>query len=322
MKTYQSPTSNGGKTIVLETAADAIAAGSRFVEENIALLESRGDEKLNVNKLTRDGKSSKGKPMLASTLAGKWKESRKRFEKCVEAITKGDESIKSSIAATLELLRDAAVEIEPMLAVGYRGYERSEDGFSADAGLVAAGEEKPCFQRKRGSEEMQKRAGDGAFRIVINTDVSWFGKPDDNCAVMGALVTLLQQFGPVEVWIQQGWMDGKDGTSPDNGVTLFKLDFTGSFDATALYFWLGHHDKDACFSYIVSRALERKHAATSITSEIPCDLYMRGDWLKCAGITAEQLAAMLHTERIDVMATWVSQTAMKITHPELAVIDI
>jgi hypothetical protein len=316
MKTFPSPTANGGQTIILDTVQDAIQHGATWLDNLIASYEERGDQKISVTKVKRDGPAGASKTMNSSTFAAKWKEGRERFRECCTAIVSGDPALKAEITGTLEALRDAAVEIAPMLAVGYRGYQRSEDGFTAAPELVAAGEENPCFQRKPGSDEITKRSGDGAYRIVVNTDVAWWGKPADNAAVMGALVTLLQQFGPVEIWIQQGWLGSPGEHAAGDGVTLFKLDFTGSFDATQLAFWLGHKYKDTIFSHIVNRGLGRQNTHTSTTSEIPCDLYLRGDWMTLHHVTASALAAMTHIERIDTMAQWIAKTAMQIIHPD------
>lgn len=136
----------------------------------------------------------------------------------------------------------------------------------------------------------------------------WLGKPDDNAAAMGALVILLQSRGPVEIWIQQGWMGG----APEDGVTLFKLDFNGAFDPSALAFWLGHPDKDTNFAFIISRGLGRHNMKISTTAEIPCDLYMCGDWMQRAGIHGEKFASILVGAQHALMAKWIAETAVKL----------
>jgi hypothetical protein len=63
----------------------------------------------------------------------------------------------------------------------------------------------------------------------------------------------LQRFGPVELWIQQGWLGKED----NDGVTLFKLDFSQGFQPTQLAFWCGHELKDTSFSFEINMALGR-----------------------------------------------------------------
>ena len=311
MKTAPSITRNRGTTVHLDSVEEAIQIGADWFHKFVARLESQTG-KVTVGKFKRDGEDEgKGKTMNAATFAAKWKRNLPRWEACVEAITKGDPKTKQEIAGMVELLRDLAIEIQPTLAQSHRGYQRAEDGVTAAPELVAAGEEQCCFKRKRAGDDIGARRGEGAYRIVINTDVAWWGRPTDNAALMGALVVLLQSCGPVEIWIQQGWL----GSDPCDGVTLFKLDFNGAFDPTLLAFWLGHHDKDSCFSRYVNLGVGRQNTSTSTTAEMEADLYMRGDWMTLCGIKAETLEQMSHTERLDVMAKWAADTAMQILHP-------
>lgn len=315
MKSYPSPTTNGGTTIVLDSVQDATASGQAYINGVIERLMKYPDAKIKIRYHQRDGKV-KTKEKTCRTYVKEEEEGKKQFEEACSALLSCDESLRALINQTLEELRDSALDIEPMLAVGYSGYERSEDGFTAAPELVASGEERPCFQRRRASNEVARRDGDGAYRIIINTDVAWWGNPEDNAAVMGALVTILQQHGPVEVWIQQGWL-GKPGKMEEgDGVTLFKLDFTGSFEATQLTFWLNHKFKDVPYSSFVNRGLGRRNAMTSQFAEIPCDLYLRGDWMTLAGLTEADLKSMMHIERCDAMSRWIASTAMQILQPK------
>jgi hypothetical protein len=174
--------------------------------------------------------------------------------------------------------------------------------------LLAAGEERCCIQRKDEGEAVKGGEGGGAYRLIINTDVSWWGQPNDNAAMVGALAVILQQFRPVEIWIQQGWL----GCHEWDGITLFKLDFTGAFDPTALAFWIGHGDKDSVFSYFINMELGRENTSTSTIAEIPADLMLRGDWMTVYGINQDAFLNMMHTEKMDLMARWIADTAMQI----------
>lgn len=308
MRQYPSRTPNRGTTIILDSLDQAIKIGRDKAEEFIKHFESLGKAKLKANYVKRDGDEVKTKSINAEALTEQWKRSLDRFDQCVQAIVKGDASQKEAISRMVEDLHDLALDLQPSLKANYAGFNRSDDGISVSPELLAAGEELCCFKRKEGAEAVKQGSGEGAYRIIINTDVSWWGSASDNAAVMGALIILLQQFKPVELWIQQGWL-GSDGA---DGVTLFKLDFTGSFDPTQLAFWIGHHDKDACFSYIISRGLGRIGSGTATIAEIEADLYLRGDWLKLAGIEEDTFLNLLHTEKVDRMAKWISDTAMRL----------
>jgi len=308
MITYQSQTSNGGKTIILACLADAIDTG-RGVAEGVIKNYDQYDPKtkVKVGYASRDGKV-KHKVKTIATFKKEWLDTSKRFEDCVEAITHGDDGQKEQIAELCQRLRDLVIDLQPSLCSTFSGFQRHEEGVDALAELVASGEENPCLRRKPGGDLVRQGEGDGAYRIIINTDVSWWGKPDDNAAVMGALVLILQSFKPVEIWIQQGWM----GDHPNDGVTLFKLDFTGGFDPTQLAFWVGHPQKDGSFSFLINKGLERENTKTSCYAEIVADLYLRGDWMELGGLGHNSLAAMSHLEQVDAMAAWIAATAMKI----------
>jgi len=310
MITYKSETVNGGQTIILPSLAEANRLGKEWVEAQLAKWRAKDPKaKIKVGYVNRDGKPGKAKEMNVSTFVDRWGVQEKEFDGCVADITHGDPAYKESITELCEKLVDLASEIEPSLSVNYSGFQRSEDGIDALPKLVAQRDENPYPRRKNGGDQVKDGTGQGAYRIIINTDISWWGQPTDAAGMMGALIVVLSRFKPVEVWVQQGWMGPDDG----DGVTMFKLDFTGGFDPTQLAFWCGHPKKDAVYSYILSRALNRNGSNTSTTAEIECDLYVRGDYMNSIGITeSHQFLNLLHTDRVDLMAKWIAATAMKI----------
>ena len=273
MKSFKSITTNGGTTIILDNL----------------------DEALSIAK-------SKKPPAGYHTLHGS-------LEQCYEAIEKGDPSIKEESDNLIESLVDVIDNINPTFAKAKQGFERTEEGLFTTTDLVATGEENSFLKRKDSELEIVPGAGDGAYRIFINTDVSWNGKTTDNAAVVGAIVTILQRFAPVEIWIQQGWI----GSDPEDGVTLFKLDFLNGIDVTQLAFWIGHRGKDYPFSWHINKCLGRRHALTSIKAELPCDLMLRGDWMRHAGIkNSYDFCNKLYTEKCDIMAKYIEMTAREI----------
>ena len=273
MKSFKSITTNGGTTIILDN-----------LDEALSIAKSK-------------------KPQVGD------KSFYKTLEQCYEAIERGDPSIKEESDNLIESLVDVIDNINPTFAKAKQGFERTEEGLFTTTDLVATGEENSFLKRKDSELEIVSGAGDGAYRIFINTDASWNGKTTDNAAVVGAIVTILQRFAPVEIWIQQGWL----GRFPEDGVTLFKLDFLNGMDVTQLAFWIGHEGKDIPFSWHINRVLGRKCSRTSVKAELPCDLMLRGDWMIHAGITDPyNFANKLFTEKCDIMSKYIEMTAREI----------
>ncbi len=349
MRKYKSPTVNGGTTIVFDSVKDAIALGEANIQRNLERYKSM-DQKTTVpcgysqrsavcdhcskaradhNVVRRDDSvlyfcdKSEGKQfsiaekksgtVKASVFTNQFSRELKRFGECAEAIIEGSPQLKDEIMGTIEAVMELVADIAPQLSSSFAGMERSEDGFTASPELVAAGEEQCCHRRKQGADNIREGKGEGAYRIVISTDVESGCDATSNAVMVGALVCALQQFKPVEVWIQQGWL----GEWPSDGVTLFRLDFNGAFDPTALTFWLGHPEKDAVFSRFINTELGRGSENTATTSEIPCDIYLRGDWMKEKyDIDRYEFQSMLHTERVDLLAKWVAETAVRLVFEE------
>jgi hypothetical protein len=307
MKKYNSLTANGGTTILFDSLEEAIETGRdrlrRLLDEH-RLKEPESTIKTHV--IGRDKPVERINTTTAHYLKS-LEERTKQFELAVKAILAGDDAVNQSIMDKADELVELVTAVEPSLAASYAGFERSEEGIIADVGLLASGDDRPFFQRPaKGAISDQGRRG-RAYRILLNTDLSWFGKPDDNAAVVGALVMCLQRFGPVELWIQQGWL----GKGDKDGVTLFKLDFSQGFQPTQLAFWCGHELKDISFSFEINMALGRANGGSSKSAEIPADLFLRGDWMKVYGVN-ESFDNLMHTEKVDIMVKWIAETAMQV----------
>ena len=348
MKRYASQTVNGGSTVILDHLDEAIAVGLKDAEATADRCacrspsdsvecgtikrnttckhcgDARADHEVkevdkvktyfckgekNVAKRKKfEEEAAPGTTATWGELTEQYKRMLARYKECATAITKGDPEFKEDVSKIMDELRDLALEIAPTLCSNYAGFNRADEGVDVSPDLLAAGEELCCFKRKQGAGDVKQGQGDGAYRIILSTDVEWFGSPKDNAALVGALVVLLQQFKPVEVWVQQGWL----GQSWGDGVTLFKLDFAGAFDPTQLAFWCGNRDKDSIFSYFVNRGLGRHETHSATTAELDCDIFLRGDWLKVMGIDGYKFCTLMHTERIDLMSRWIANTAIRI----------
>jgi hypothetical protein len=308
---------NGGITIILESVAQAIEAGRSYHDNRIAEyqgLDPKTKFKVRMVKNPRTGKS-KSNVMNLNTLIEKIQARLDCFNSVAKAIECGDTVTRKAINELADKLVEMVLELQPHIAQKFDGFERAEDGITAAVELVAIGDDRPCFRRKRGGEP-KPGAGDGAYRVIINTDVPWWASARDNAAVMGALVMLLQRYGPVEIWIQQGWLGG---SNPDEqGVTLFKLDFTGGFESTQLAFWCGHPNKDNVFSRDVNCGLGRENSNVSVEAEIPCDLYLHGCWMQLHGIAEWKWNNMTPEQQRAAMVQWLAKTLTQITYPDEA----
>ena len=286
MKKFKTKTTNKGTTIVLEGVAEAIEVGRKCTAQQYANHYAMVSQKHNMHL-----------------------KAMQKFEECIKAITSGDEEFKKKVDEAMEQLLGIIDEMFPMFSQQHSGYTPSEEGITSTADLLLSGDEKNTLARKPTPFELKRGSGEGAYRLVINTDVSWWGEPWMNCAICGALVVLLQRYAPAEIWIQQGWL----GSNESDGVTLFKLDFTGGFEPTAVAFWITHKWKDSIFSYIINRSLGRKDYGTSCELEIEADIMLRGDWMKLFEFKKQKaIDDMTPFEQLDFMANWVGQTAMKI----------
>jgi hypothetical protein len=287
-KNFKSETKNGGLTILLPNLEEAVRLGYLYDWEP----DKRGQKQADVCKV--------------------------KYDKAVKDIYRPNPEFLQKVEDVQETLVDVVQQIEPSLKPAYEGFgkRREDEGLSVDAGLLASGDSMPFLDRKESEYKVKPdKSGEGAYRILICTDVSWWGQPDMNCGVVGSFVTLLQQYRPVEVWIQQAWLNDTS-CGAESGVTLFKLEFSSGYAPQQIAFWVTSPYKDFPFSYAVNKQLGRNCSGTSTVAEIPCDLWLRGDWMRLAGMNWEQWNKMLYTDKIDWVAKWLARTCK-----EVAIID-
>lgn len=279
---------NGGVTVILPDSKTACDIGmGYFTSEIDNLANMPQDQTMNTSTINVRGDSkSKGKKLKVKTLLRRWKEYMKSYNKCVDDLRKGSDYQKQSIKKLADEIVEHALLIDPSLSNTQGGWQTAENGPIADSSLVASGVPNPCFKRRYDGEQAQDGSGDGAYRIVLCTDVAYWGNSSDNSAYIMALVTILQNFGPVEVWIQQGWLakDGEYYGGVTSGTTLFKLDADGGIDPTQLAFWCGNRNADHLFSHAVNDQIGRTSKQVSTKAEIPCDLFLSGTWMMMYGL--------------------------------------
>lgn len=198
-----------------------------------------------------------------------------------DAIRNGDPRKIDQVNRLVEPLVDLIYEINPSLKLDVQR-ERTENGPVWDAGLIGSEDPRPCWEDRTSQRIKRGSGGDGAYRIIINTDTAFGAHDHTNCMALCAMITVLQQYADVEVWVQQGWVashfHNPSGMTNDsgcgmNGITLFPA-FRGSgLHPAQLMFWCGHPMRDSIFSYFINRSIGRESSGTSETAELDCDLY-------------------------------------------------
>jgi hypothetical protein len=118
------------------------------------------------------------------------------------AAVSGDARRLASAMAVSDTLLDEAIAYDARLA-RRPSWQRGEDGIFADAGLVASGDDSPCFDMRR-SGVVDYAAETDPVRVVICTDSQSITA--DSCAAFVATVRIVQQFRPVLVWWQGSWL--------------------------------------------------------------------------------------------------------------------
>jgi len=120
-----------------------------------------------------------------------------------ETAVSGDKARLARNMDKAERLRDEAIIADPRLARKAR-WERGEDGIFADPGLVASGDDSPCYYMDRKNLREYAAFGEPVV-VVVSTDSNMID--EDRAAAFIATVQLVQQFRPVHVWWQGAWLD-------------------------------------------------------------------------------------------------------------------
>lgn len=127
-------------------------------------------------------------------------ESQKHIEKVALS---GDKQRGAYYHDQVPELIDLAIAKDPRLARRCR-WVQSEDGLFADPGLVASGDDSPCFDRQRMTVR-QSVGGNEPVNVTISTDSS--SPTMQSAAAVMAVASIVQQFRPVHIWWQGAWLD-------------------------------------------------------------------------------------------------------------------
>lgn len=201
-----------------------------------------------------------------------------------DAIHNGDPRKIRQVSELSAKLTDLVFEVNPSLKLDVHR-QRAENGDIWDAGLIGADDPRPCWDTVTCQKIKRGSGGDGAYRIIINTDTS-FGRSDsENCLVLCAMVNVLQQYADVEIWVQQGWVpthyvghkpgENNDDGNGMNGVTLFPAFRGAGLHPAQIMFWAGHPMRDSVFSHLINQRIGRSSGGCSFAAELDCDLYTR-----------------------------------------------
>jgi len=118
------------------------------------------------------------------------------------ALTGDPAKLKIAMAQSDSMI-DHVIAFEPRLA-RRNEWTRGEDGIFADAGLVASGDDSPCYQMVR-AEYRDMPASGLPINVVISTDSCSPSK--EALTAFITTVRLVQQFRPVNVFWQGAWLD-------------------------------------------------------------------------------------------------------------------
>ena len=318
--TYPS-TVNGGTTVILPSSRAACDMGQKKWDKEHEKMKGK-DMKEKVQILTsyltnRETTKTKKKTIQLGTWYKEIKATEKRFKACCDATLKGDPAMNEQVKDFSDQLVDLALMLEPSLSSNEGGWQTSDQGPIADPALIGSGAPNPCFRRRYDGDKAKDGAGDGAYRIVICTDQPWFGNRVDNASIVLALITLLRKWRPVELWIQQGWVNNEGKTNGNSsGVTLFKLDCDGGVSPTQLLFWTSHPSKDSRFSRDVNESIGRTSKAVSNKSEVPSDLFLMGAWMKLYGIDESTIGMLPKEERMAKFGQYLVDTVKSVAYGE------
>jgi len=238
-----------------------------------------------------------------------------------DAIREGDVRKNKEVNDLAKEIEKIVYEINPSLKLDTER-NRVENGDIWDAGLIASDDPLPCWDYRQNQIVKRGSSGDGAYRIVINTDTSFGRSDDENASVLCAMIYVLQQYAEVEVWVQQGWLPyhddeldfsaTKDSNNGMNGITLFPA-FRGSgMNPAQMLFWAGHPMRDSIFSNVINKAVGRTSSGCSSHAELACDLYTRNACFESMPPFDKNASPSKKEEQIQKLGEWTAKQLSKI----------
>jgi hypothetical protein len=171
----------------------------------------------------------------------------------------GDPAAAAEAVDKADALLAEALAYDPRLCKRAQ-WVRGEDGIFADAGLVASGDDSPCFDRRPARLAAVADHGE-PVKVVISTD----GDETNQEALVSfaAVSRIVMQFRPLEIYQQGAWLND-DGT--DAGYVFFVPLVSNTFDLARLQFALTDPNRDSLsFGLFAARCMLRdKHAVRGL----------------------------------------------------------
>lgn len=162
------------------------------------------------------------------------------YEILMESI-KPNESVLQQAFDRSEQFIAEAIEYDQRLAARAR-WLRREEGEAVCPALLAQGDDSPFF--KRAKTDVRESNGGDAIRVVVSTDANEV-QPESAAAFIAA-VRLAQQFHPIEVWWQGGWLSADRSKGFIFHIPLIQ----GDMDFSKLQYVIMSDRRDS-FSYCI-----------------------------------------------------------------------
>jgi hypothetical protein len=159
------------------------------------------------------------------------------------AVAGNPDAVASALEASNALI-DSALALDTRLARRAR-WVRSDDGIFADAGLVASGDDSPCYDMSRAKIREYEAAGT-PVNVVVSTD----GSPA-NLEAFIAVARIVQQFRPLNVWWQGAWLTENSRA----GVVFLAPLIQGDMDFARVQFVLSSRYRDHLSFYVMETQL-------------------------------------------------------------------
>lgn len=164
---------------------------------------------------------------------GRFADVHRHIQRC--AVSGGSPAALKTALSESDTLIAQAIALDPRLARRSE-WTRGEDGIFADAGLVASGDDSPCYDMTRAKLRDFAAAGE-PVNVVVSTDAA----TPTSLAAFIATVRMVQQFRPVNVWWQGAWLNTDGG---DYGYVFFAPLVTNDMDYSRVQYVLADGSRD------------------------------------------------------------------------------
>lgn len=161
-------------------------------------------------------------------------------EHLIPFITRTPDVEMEKMLAEADALIDQAIILDPRLA-RKTAWRLSEEGIDGCPALIASGEERCYFDRRR--VRLADDATTEPIRVVISTDSKQVNR--NNAVAFIAAAKLAQQFRPLELWWQGAWLKDNERSAEYGYGHIFHVPLIqGDLDFSRLVFVLSSPYRD------------------------------------------------------------------------------